>query len=186
MDAIPSGRDFVPARMSRVGVILVLDTRLRKSIIQPEPLNPEVVNERIKDATRGIPGIRPVLGIIKAAGNTQTVLDDVDMWTAMLQPLKAFNSVAGRIGDIHPYLKGAVTILTGASQADRDTAVYSLLEKISEVYTLMTEEEELKNIVSVLPIYLKIAQQTQECADFIVHYSETKSRIHHVATQEYL
>jgi hypothetical protein len=60
-------------------------------------------------------------------------------------------------------------------QADRDAAVFSLLEKMSEVYTLMTEQEVLKDISSVLPIYLKIAQQTQECADFIVHYSETKS-----------
>lgn len=61
------------------------------------------------------------------------------------------------------------------NQADRDTAVYHLLEKISEVYALMNEEEELKNISSMLPIYLKIAQQTQECADFIVRYSETKT-----------
>jgi hypothetical protein len=37
------------------------------------------------------------------------------------------------------------------------------------------EEKELQNISSVLPIYLKIAQQTQECADFIDHYSETKN-----------
>jgi hypothetical protein len=60
-------------------------------------------------------------------------------------------------------------------QADRDAAVYSVLEKISEFCALMTEEKELQNISSVLPIYLKIAQQTQECADFIVHYSETKN-----------
>jgi len=66
------------------------------------------VNERIKDATRGISGIRPVLGIIKKAasetGNVQMVLDDFDMWTAMLRPLKAFNSVAGRIGDVHTFI----------------------------------------------------------------------------------
>lgn len=151
---------------------------------QPEPLNQEVVNERIQDAARGISGIRPVSGVVhNTASNTdyvQTVLNEIDIWTAILRPLKTFNSVAGRIGEIHPYLKGAVTILTGASQiiidqADRDAAVYSLLEKISEVYALMTEEKELQNISSMLPIYLKIAQQTQECANFIVHYSETKN-----------
>ncbi|KAG2346199.1 hypothetical protein BDR05DRAFT_959801 [Suillus weaverae] len=167
VDAIPSGQDLVPVRWP-----------------QPEPLNPEVVSERIRDATGAITGIRPLSGIAKNVvseiGNVQTVLDEFDMWTGILGPLKVFNTVARRIGEIHPYLKAAVTILVGASQiiidqVDRDDAVYRLLEKISEVYALLTEEEELKNISSMLPIYLKIAQQTQECADFIVHYSETKS-----------
>ncbi|KAG2136565.1 uncharacterized protein EDB93DRAFT_1106780 [Suillus bovinus] len=184
VDGIQSRRDPVPVQIPQVGVVLALDTRILKSIIQPEPLNPEVVNERIRDATRGITDIRLVSGnaknAVSATGKVQTVLNEVDMWTAILGPLKTFNSVADRIGDIHPYLKGTMTILTGASQiiidqADRDAAVYRLLEKISEVYALMTEEEELKNISSMLPIYLKIAQQTQECADFVVHYSETKN-----------
>jgi hypothetical protein len=60
-------------------------------------------------------------------------------------------------------------------QADRDIAVSLLLSKISEVYTFITEEEELAKIQSMLAIYGKIAQQTLECADFISHYSETKS-----------
>jgi hypothetical protein len=60
-------------------------------------------------------------------------------------------------------------------QADHDVAVSDLLKKISEVYTLITEEEELAKIQSMLAIYGKIAQQILECADFICHYSETKS-----------
>lgn len=80
-------------------------TRLLKSIIQPEPLNPEVVNERIRDATRSVTSIRPVSGIAKNAAavtnNVQTVLNEIDMWTSILGPLKAFNSVARRIGDVH-------------------------------------------------------------------------------------
>jgi hypothetical protein len=61
------------------------------------------------------------------------------------------------------------------TQADRDVTVSSLLSKISEVYTFITEEEELAKIQSMLAIYGKIAQQTLECTDFISHYSETKS-----------
>jgi hypothetical protein len=76
-----------------------------KSTIQPEPLNQEVVNERIQDAARGISGIRPVSGVVhNTASNTdyvQTVLNEIDIWTAILRPLKTFNSVAGRIGEVH-------------------------------------------------------------------------------------
>jgi hypothetical protein len=60
-------------------------------------------------------------------------------------------------------------------QADRDVAVSRLLSKISEVYAFITEEKELIMIQSMLATYGKIAQQTLECADFISHYSETKS-----------
>lgn len=105
MDAIPSRRDLAPMQMTQVGVILVIETCFLKSTIQPEPLNPEVVNERIQDAARGIKGIRPVSGVVhNTASNTnnvQTVLNEIDIWTAILGPLKAFNSVAGRIGEVH-------------------------------------------------------------------------------------
>jgi len=60
-------------------------------------------------------------------------------------------------------------------QADRDNAVSDLLTKVSKVYSFVTEEEELAKIESMIVVYGKIAQQTLECADFIVHYSETKS-----------
>jgi len=60
------------------------------------------------------------------------------------------------------------------NQAELDVAVSSRLSKISEVYTFITEDE-LAKIQSMLVIYRKIAQQTLECADFISHYSETKS-----------
>ncbi|OJA15243.1 hypothetical protein AZE42_11550, partial [Rhizopogon vesiculosus] len=98
----------------------------------------------------------------------------------MLKPLKAFNSIANGIAEVHPYAKVALSILTSASQmildqADRDDAVSSLLSKVSEVFAFMTEEEELAKITSMLAVYGKIARQTLECADFIIHYSETKS-----------
>jgi len=61
------------------------------------------------------------------------------------------------------------------SQAERDDAVRALLERLSEVYTFMNEDERLAEIASMQALYGKIARQTLECADFIVHYSETKS-----------
>ena len=60
-------------------------------------------------------------------------------------------------------------------QVDRDNAVHALLEKLSEVYTFMNEDGRLAEIAFMQAIYGKIARQTLECADFITHYSETKS-----------
>jgi hypothetical protein len=60
------------------------------------------------------------------------------------------------------------------SQADRDTAVFKLLEKICEVYSLMAQDEKLKQIVSMHAILGKISQQTRECARFITNYSKIK------------
>ncbi|KAG2362959.1 hypothetical protein BDR07DRAFT_1376132 [Suillus spraguei] len=77
---------------------------------QPEPLNPEVevVNEKIKDATRGIINIHHVSGNVQNAisivGEAQTVLNEVDMWNTILGPLKAFNAVAGGIGEVHTFI----------------------------------------------------------------------------------
>jgi len=61
------------------------------------------------------------------------------------------------------------------SQAKRDDAVRALLERLSEVYIFMNEDKRLAEIASMQTLYGKIAQQTLECADFIVHYSETKN-----------
>jgi hypothetical protein len=61
------------------------------------------------------------------------------------------------------------------AQADLDAAVLKLLEKISEVYSFMTQDEKLKQILSMHDILGKISQQTRECARFITNYSETKN-----------
>ena len=61
------------------------------------------------------------------------------------------------------------------SQAERDDAIRALLERLSEVYTFMNEDKRLAEIPFMQTLYGKIARQTLECADFIVHYSETKS-----------
>ena len=60
-------------------------------------------------------------------------------------------------------------------QQDRDNAVQDLLKKLSEVYTFMNEDGRLAEIVTMQELYGKVARQTLECADLIVHYSEAKS-----------
>jgi len=60
-------------------------------------------------------------------------------------------------------------------QQDRDNAIQDLLKKLSEVYTFMNEDGRLADIVTMQELYGKVARQTLECADFIVHYSEAKS-----------
>ena len=60
-------------------------------------------------------------------------------------------------------------------QAERDDAVRALLQRLSEVYTFMNDDKRLAEIPSMQTLYGKIARQTLECADFIVHYSETTS-----------
>ncbi|KAG0701496.1 hypothetical protein DFH29DRAFT_554692 [Suillus ampliporus] len=148
-----------------------------------QPGSPKSVNQRLADATKGVEGMKNVAGIVEntasAPNNLQSVSDAIDTFSPILEPLKAFNSIAERLADIHPYAKVALSIFTCASkmildQASRDAAVSSLLAKISAVYALLTKEEALARISSVVEIYGKIARQTLECADFIVHYSDMK------------
>ncbi|OAX41172.1 hypothetical protein K503DRAFT_854841 [Rhizopogon vinicolor AM-OR11-026] len=64
--------------------------------------------------------------------------------------------------NFHPYAKVTVTVFTAASKA-------------SQIFDLMSRDDELTQLEPVAEIYGKtIARQTLECADFIVHYSETK------------
>ena len=61
------------------------------------------------------------------------------------------------------------------NQQNRDNAVQDLLKKLSEVYAFMNEDGRLAEIPIMQELYGKVARQTLECADFIVHYSEAKS-----------
>jgi hypothetical protein len=61
------------------------------------------------------------------------------------------------------------------NQANRDDQVSRLLSKLSDVYALLMEGEGLVRIASMPEICEKIARQTLECADFVVHYTDMKS-----------
>jgi hypothetical protein len=56
---------------------------------------------------------------------------------------------------------------------NRDAALSKLLEKLSEVYGFITQDEMLGQISSMHAILGKISQQARECAHFIRKYSET-------------
>ncbi|KAG2366045.1 hypothetical protein BDR07DRAFT_567652 [Suillus spraguei] len=115
-----------------------------------------------------------------ASDNLQSVSDTIDTYSPILKPLRVFNSIATELADVHPYVKAVLSIFTCASkmilaQAKRDDDVSRLLSKILDVYALLTEGEGLTRIASMLEISGKIARQTLECADFVVHYSDMKS-----------
>lgn len=99
----------------------------------------------------------------------------------ILEHLKEFHSAASQIADINPYAKTAMNILTYTSKIildhpDKDDALSRLFAKVSEVYAVLTEMQEVAKIASMLEIYGKLARQMLECADFIVHYTKTKRR----------
>ncbi|KIK41433.1 hypothetical protein CY34DRAFT_13061 [Suillus luteus UH-Slu-Lm8-n1] len=144
----------------------------------------KLVQATLAKAKAGVDGIGHVSGMVENATSTsdnlQSVADTIDTFSPILKPLKVFNSVATGLADVHPYAKVALSVFTCASkmildQANRDTAVSCLLSKISGVYALLTEGEGLARITSMLEICGKIARQTLECADFVVHYSDMKS-----------
>lgn len=56
---------------------------------------------------------------------------------------------------------------------DCDAALLKHLEKLSEVYGFVTQDEMLDQISSMHAFLGKISQQTRECAYFIRNYSET-------------
>ncbi|KAG2368295.1 hypothetical protein BDR07DRAFT_120736 [Suillus spraguei] len=140
------------------------------------------VTEMLTHAQTGVAGISPIDRVVQntasATGNLRSV--PVDKSSSILGTLKTFHAVADQIVNLHPYAKVAFGILTQASkmildQANFDIAVSDLLFKVSDVYVLVTEKEALAHVSSMIKIYTKIAQQTLKCAEFVVHYSETKS-----------
>ncbi|KAH7907518.1 hypothetical protein BJ138DRAFT_1014364, partial [Hygrophoropsis aurantiaca] len=117
----------------------------------------------------------------QAAQNAPTALDSADSFqSTYLQPLKIFDSVISKIGDVHPYAKMALGVLTTASkiilaQDSRDQAVLDLLSKLNQVYAFLTQGDTLAKISSMRTIVARIAQLTLECAEFIRDYADIKN-----------
>ncbi|KAG2064689.1 WD40 repeat-like protein [Suillus decipiens] len=148
-------------------------------IVEPSSTN-KVVNKAIANASKGLADIGQVPTIVQHASSMSadipSVSGAIDTFSVFLKSLKAFNTVANEIANIHPYAKAALSIFTCASTRNSTFALrLTKLYRLSEVYTFITEDEELTKIQSMVAVYEKIAQQTLECADFISHYSETKS-----------
>ncbi|KAG2129048.1 uncharacterized protein EDB93DRAFT_1340734 [Suillus bovinus] len=108
----------------------------------------------LRSAKEDAQRMHPLLGhaetVADVAQNVPTGLDTADNLAATyLGPLRIFDSVIGKLADVHPYAKMALGVLSCASQssfmqiilaqADRDKAVLQLLEKLSQ--RLRGEEE---------------------------------------------
>ncbi|KAG2106953.1 uncharacterized protein F5147DRAFT_653550 [Suillus discolor] len=91
-------------------------------VAKAEHLDPKFVNKRIANATKGVAGIGQVPTIVKHASSTvnnlPSVSDTIDMFSPLLRPLKAFNSIANEIANVHPYAKVALSIFTCASKVN--------------------------------------------------------------------
>jgi hypothetical protein len=61
------------------------------------------------------------------------------------------------------------------AQADRDTAILGLLQKMGDVYSFITEDKRLHQISSMHTVLGQISDQILECAHFIRDYSKTKN-----------
>ncbi|KAG1794911.1 uncharacterized protein HD556DRAFT_410835 [Suillus plorans] len=167
-----------PDQSSDVGVV---NTSLTITSEQPDL---KLVKEKLANAKTHLDGIKHVSGMVEntasASDNLQSASDTIDVFSQVLAPLRVFNSVVTGLADVHPYAKVALSIFTFASkmildQADRDAAVSRLLSKISDIYVLLVEGDRLARISSMLEIYGKIARQTLECADFVIHYSDMQN-----------
>jgi hypothetical protein len=152
----------------------------------------------MSSAINNIPSFSGTIDTFSVLVKPLKVFNSIANEIANVQPSVSLLYITDVHMQVHPYVKVALSIFTYVSkvgfflshhhcrlmrfrfqmildQADHDVAVSDLLKKISEVYTLIMEEEELAKIQSMLAIYGKIAQQILECTDFICHYSETKS-----------
>ncbi|KAG1767574.1 hypothetical protein EDD22DRAFT_1006115 [Suillus occidentalis] len=66
------------------------------------------------------------------AGNLQSVSDTVDTSSTLLTPLKAFNTIANEIANVHPYAKVALSIFTCASKKCDSFTSFSTDNSIGE------------------------------------------------------
>ena len=59
------------------------------------------------------------------------------------------------------------------AQVERDDAINGLLNKMTEIYTLLNNEK-LEEIKSMKPVVQCICQQTLECSYFIEEYAKNE------------
>ncbi|CCM06543.1 uncharacterized protein FIBRA_08817 [Fibroporia radiculosa] len=119
--------------------------------------------------------------VVTAIDNAGLMLDTIDPLVAPLAALRAFNLVVNAIAKVHPYAQIALVIFKGASkmilnQINLDTAVRSLLSKVSEVYGFVTETQYWSPMPATQALVLeRLSRQVMDCVNFIVRYVETKN-----------
>ncbi|KAG2355055.1 hypothetical protein BDR07DRAFT_1381786 [Suillus spraguei] len=63
--------------------------------------------------------------------------------------IRIFDTVIGKVPEVHPYAKMALSVLSCASKVDRDEAMHNLLEKMDQVYSFMMQDDTLHQISSL-------------------------------------
>lgn len=139
----------------------------------------------IRDAKENTKGMNVLSGRVasgvSATQNTPADLEDAcNFEDTYLRPLKIFDTVIQALADVHPYAKIALGVLSGAAkiilaQVDRDKAILSLLKKLGEVYSFISDYDRLRQLSSMRAVLGNISQQTLQCAHFIRDYSKIKS-----------
>ncbi|KAG2356035.1 hypothetical protein BDR07DRAFT_1424363 [Suillus spraguei] len=81
----------------------------------------------------GGPQLQAAPSGVEMEADTQSALQDAQEHDTYLEPLRIFNKVISEIGDVHPYAKMALSVLSCAAkvilaQVGRDAAVLKLLE----------------------------------------------------------
>ncbi|KAI6119282.1 hypothetical protein EDD17DRAFT_1799203 [Pisolithus thermaeus] len=148
-------------------------------------LGPVLVRTRVGAARLGLDAITPMSQMGQTVVNRVANADTADAATqslinTYLRPLKLFNSIVTNIANVHPYTRVTLGILTAAAnlvitQANLDSAVSGLLEKLGFVYELLLEEDTMKNIDNMRDTLANVARVVSNAAQFVMNYTETKS-----------
>ncbi|KIK33456.1 hypothetical protein CY34DRAFT_99569, partial [Suillus luteus UH-Slu-Lm8-n1] len=118
---------------------------------------------------------------VSAGVNAPANLDAVDNFeTTYIEPLKIADAVLDTIAKAHPYIQIAVGVLSAAckiiiAQKTRDDKILSLYKRLVDVYSFMTDSDNLDKITSMRDMTEKVSEQTKHCAHFIEEYSEPKN-----------
>ncbi|KIK26754.1 hypothetical protein PISMIDRAFT_675695 [Pisolithus microcarpus 441] len=148
-------------------------------------LDSVAVGTQVDAARLGLEAITPVSRMGGTAINYLTQADGADtnlqsLINNYVRPLKLFSSAVTKIANVHPYAQVALGILTAAanliiSQANLDSAVSGLLEKVGFVYELLLEEDTMKHIDDMRDTLAKIARVVSDAAQFVTNYTKTQN-----------
>ncbi|KAM6497653.1 hypothetical protein JOM56_005601 [Amanita muscaria] len=96
-----------------------------RSTIKIGAIDRKAVQVAIKEAERKVQTMHTIGGTVQKTADLEdqasTALDTLDNISNVLDPLKVFDSVVKGLGDVHPYVKVALSVLSWASQGQVDT-----------------------------------------------------------------
>ncbi|KAF8509984.1 WD40-repeat-containing domain protein [Hysterangium stoloniferum] len=145
------------------------------------------MTDAVTNADSSIQNIKPSPSLETAqhvyeAVDVSNITSMIDLWSPLLDKIKAFMTIADKIAEVHPYAKiawSALSVIPKASfsQMDRDNQIKQLLESMKDMYILILDAEaaQLGKIASQQKIITKLTLQTTECAYFISAYASEKS-----------